>query len=75
MSVADMALEHEAECDCVLCQPGDNIDLIVNILANHLLAVADDDLNKIGPLLQEFGYLLMSEIIRVSEGCDGDWLN
>ena len=75
MRVDEEVPDHDAECDCVLCQPGDNIDVMVNIIANHLLAMADDDLDKIGPLLQEFGYLLMSEIIRVSEGCDGDWLN
>lgn len=63
--------EHE-ECGCVRCTTGLSLEDIANVLAYHMIEVSEGDEIEMGNHVYGFGMLLISEIVRVMTGHDGD---
>jgi hypothetical protein len=63
--------EHE-ECGCVRCTTGLSLEDIANVLAYHMIEVSEGDNVEMGNHVHAFGLLLISEIVRVVTGHDGD---
>lgn len=63
--------EHE-ECGCVRCTTGLSLEDIANVLAYHMIEVSDGDEIKLHNHVYDFGMLLISEIVRVVTGHEGE---
>lgn len=65
--------EHKG-CGCISCTTGLRLEDIAHVLALHLIAVGGDDDVELNKHFHAFGMLLISEIMRLSAGHDGEAL-
>jgi hypothetical protein len=65
------ANEHKG-CGCISCTTGLRLEDIAHVLALHLIAVSGDDDAEMNKNFHAFGMLLISEIMRLSAGHDGE---
>lgn len=63
--------EHE-DCGCVHCTTGLTLEDIANVLAYHMIEVSNGDDVEMGNNVHAFGLLLISEIVRIITGHDGE---
>jgi hypothetical protein len=63
--------EHDG-CGCIRCTTGLSLEDIANVLAYHMIEVSGGDDVEMGNNVHAFGLLLISEIVRVMTGHEGD---
>lgn len=63
--------EHE-DCGCVHCTTGLALEDIASVLACHMIEVSNGDDVEMGNNVHAFGLLLISEIVRIMTGHDGE---
>jgi hypothetical protein len=69
-----MSADEHNECGCVRCTTGLSLEDIANVLAYHMIEMSEGDEIEMGNHVYAFGMLLISEIVRVMTGHDGDQL-
>lgn len=67
-----MSADEHDECGCVRCTTGLSLEDIANVLAYHMIEVSEGDDIAMADHVHAFGMLLISEIVRVTTGHDGD---
>jgi hypothetical protein len=67
-----MSEDEHNECGCVRCTTGLSLEDIASILAYHMIEVSQGDDVEMGNHVHAFGLLLISEIVRVMTGHEGE---
>jgi hypothetical protein len=67
--------EQESDgCGCIRCATDLSLEDIANVLAHHMIDVSGGEPVKMGEDVHAFGMLLISEILRIMTGHDGEAL-